>query len=99
MSAFNPRKAPPCPYGAGPDVANHTLLAARDLRVPYHKPHIELHDPEFMRRVVLVTGSIGDYTVYEGIGPVEWTRDFGNKLPFWLAVAWFPGLDERRYRE
>lgn len=92
-------EAPPCPYGSGPQVPNHTLLARRELRVPYHRPFIEEADVDFMRRVLLVSGSIGDYAAYEGIGPVEWVRDHGAKLPFAIAKGFFEGIDRRRYRE
>lgn len=79
--------------------AKHRVLAVRELRVPYHQDWVEASDPFFMRRVVLVDVAVGDYAVYEGIGPVEWVRDFGNKLPFELAVAWYPGLERGKYRE
>lgn len=87
------------PHGEPEPPARHEIMAVRQLRVPYYRYEIEQIDPEFMRRVVLVAGAIGDYTVYEGIGPAEWVRDYGNKLPFNLAKAWFPALEEARYRE
>jgi hypothetical protein len=74
-------------------------MAVREMRVPYYRYRVEEEDPDFMRRVVLVAGAIGDYTVYEGIGPAEWVRDYGNKLPWPFAQVWFPWLEERLYRE
>lgn len=78
---------------------NHEIIAVRELRAPYHSVVVESLDPDFMLRFVLVSGSIGDYTVYMGIGPAEWVRDFGNKVPFELAAVLFPRLQERMYRE
>lgn len=49
---------------------------------------------------VLVSGSIGDYAVYIGIGEAEFVRDHGDKLSFEEACCHFPhGLERERYRE
>lgn len=47
---------------------------------------------------VLLSGRIGDYCAYVGVGTTEWVANQGNKLPLAVASILFPGIEERRYR-
>jgi hypothetical protein len=49
--------------------------------------------------VVLVAGSIGDYSAYAGQGDPEWIARYGDKISFAEACCHFPGgqLKESRY--
>lgn len=82
-------------YNALPDhslTARHTVLAVRNWSLP----------AEGIGRVavtcVLVSGAVGDYVVYCGVGLPAWVSDHGNKLPVALAALAFPGIDPARYR-
>lgn len=99
LKELTPSELPPATVEVESQPGSHTILGVRELRAPYYRRSIEESDPDFMLRYVLVAGSISDYTVYQGIGPAEWVKDFGNKVHFKLAAAMFGGLDERRYRE
>ena len=49
---------------------------------------------------VLVSGGIGDYAVYVGVGSDEWIADHGDKLSFEEAYIHFPvGLERSKYRD
>lgn len=90
-----PSEAPRCPYGSGADRERGEILAVRAWHVPTQ------HRIGVMTPVcaVLVSGSIGDYAVYLGVGHPAWVREHGNKLSFDDAAGLFPGLVEGRYRE
>jgi hypothetical protein len=80
-------------------VANHTILRSHELRAACFVPLLEsVYQDAFMLRAVLVSGEIGDYAVYLGIGPDEWVADHGVKVTFAVANGFFPGLEERLYR-
>lgn len=50
-------------------------------------------------RTVLVSGDIGDYAAYTGIGSQEFVKRLGNKISFEEAKIHFPlGLKEENYR-
>lgn len=95
---------PRCPYGSGPHRRRHEILKIRTWHVPREgapapwssSPVDALPAPV---TVVLVSGGVGDYTVYLGVGSPGWVSDHGNKLAFEDAVGLFPGLDARKYRE
>lgn len=98
------RDEPRCPYGSGPHRRRHEILKIRTWHVPREgapapwtdSPRDALPAPVTF---VLVSGGIGDYTVYLGVGSPEWVSDHGNKLAFADAVGLFPGLVEKKYRE
>jgi hypothetical protein len=48
--------------------------------------------------LVLLSGGIGDYAAYAGVGDVATVADHGLKLLFEAASVAFPGIDEGRYR-
>jgi len=78
------------PFGAV--TPRHTVLTTRSWSLPvqgYGLLEVE---------TVLLSGAIGDYTVYVGAGEPAWVADHGNKVPFELASLIFPGIEERRYR-
>jgi hypothetical protein len=97
LEAFAP--PPSCPYGSGPHRKRHERLARRTWNVPTQGAVVAGDLVRQPVTVVLVSGAIGDYTVYLGIGVPEWVADHGNKLAFEYAVGLFPGLDAKRYRE
>jgi hypothetical protein len=80
-------------YGAGPDVPARTILRARKWYVPVERTVTRLPVT-----VVLVSGAIGDYAVYLGIGEPGFVEEFGDKLAFDEARGFFPHLDAVRYR-
>lgn len=79
-----------------PDVndrhANGTILGVNTRYYPSPDEPIQVS-------VVLVAGAIGDYAAYAGSGPLDWIKDYGDKLSFLEACIHFPsGLVEERYR-
>lgn len=49
--------------------------------------------------VLLVSGAVGDYKAYRGMGDDEWIIRHGDPLTYKEALAHFPvGLSEERYR-
>lgn len=55
-------------------------------------------DPQPVR-VVLVSGEIGDYAAYCGVGMPEWVAAHGDKISFEEACGHFPNqLEKERYR-
>lgn len=70
----------------------HQVLGAREWTLPASRNGGE------RVRVVLLSGGVGDYSVYVGVGSAEWVADHGNKVPFEVAKLAFPGIEEARYR-
>lgn len=85
---------PPCPYGSGTHRKRREVLAKRQW---FTAPEL-LPVARWPVTYVLLSGGIGDYTVYLGIGSPQWVADHGNKVGFEEALAVFPRLDARRYR-
>lgn len=82
-------------FNALPDDAStaaHTVLAVGLWSLPAE------HIGRVSLTCVLVSGAIGDYAVYAGVGEPAWVLDHGNKLPVELAALAFPGIDPARYR-
>lgn len=80
-------------YGEGPEVPARTILRARKWYVA-----VERSVTRLPVTVVLVSGAIGDYAVYLGIGEPDFVQQHGDKLAFDEACGFFPLLDESRYR-
>ena len=73
----------------------HVILRMRETSLPFQG---FAGGGRLSVRAVLVSGAIGDYTVYVGIGTSDWVRDYGNKVDFETACLLFAGLDRERYR-
>jgi hypothetical protein len=49
-------------------------------------------------RFVLVSGAIGDYACYAGIGTPDWVAKHGDKISFSEACLYFMDLEKEKYR-
>ncbi len=49
--------------------------------------------------IVMVSGAVGDYAAYVGVGNAGWVKENGTKLDFAEAEIHFPGIVEARYRK
>jgi len=71
-----------------------------DERGPVMSTQLRWTAPPLEVRVtaVLLSGAIGDYTAYVGVGDAAWVGEHGNKVPFPVAALMFPGIEQGRYR-
>jgi len=89
----------PWPYQGAGNRPNDEILDRRQL---FSSPEPLLRsagtDAQWPVTVVLLSGSIGDYAAYVGIGSVEWVASHGAKLSFNEALGFFPRITAQRYR-
>lgn len=101
MPSATKKALPPCPYHGSTPRGNNEVLAARRW---FSTPDPDLRSlsapiVQWPVTSVLLSGGIGDYAAYIGIGAPSWVAKHGNKLGFEEALGFFPHITRERYRE
>lgn len=74
------------------------IIGVNKRNLPTEQPHSLVNQRCQDITVVLVEGTIGDYSAYYGVGSDEWVAAHGNKLHFTEAQAHFPSIEKSKYR-